>query len=78
MSKGKVVPKKMISIPRMELNGAVVSQRLENFIKLETGLTFVRVHHLMDASTVLGYSTRRVGGSRFMRVFLWQRYRLAA
>ena len=55
MAKCKIAPKTMLSIPRMELNGAVMANRVKNFLVKDTNLEFSEVHHLVDSSTVLGY-----------------------
>ena len=53
---GKVIaPKRIISVPRMELSGAVVGNRVKNFLLKETNLQFSRTINLVDSSTVLGY-----------------------
>ena len=39
----------------MELNGAVLSKRLEEFIDSSLDHQFENVYHLVDSSTVLGY-----------------------
>ena len=61
MAKGKIAPKNMVSIPRMELNGAVVGNRVKNFLVNETNLRFEKVYHLVDSSTVLGYIHKECG-----------------
>ena len=55
LSKCKIGPKSRISIPRMELNGAVINKRLKEFVDLTLKRKFERVIHLVDSSTVLGY-----------------------
>ena len=55
MSKGKIGPKSRITIPRMELNGAVVNKRLTDFVLQAMTTKFGKVIHLVDSSTVLGY-----------------------
>ena len=55
MSKSKIAPKHRISIPRLELNGAVLAKRLREFIIGELGADFSNVYHLVDSSTILGY-----------------------
>ena len=55
MAKSKIAPKRIISVPRMELSGAVVGNRVKNFLLKETNLQFSRVINLVDSSTVLGY-----------------------
>ena len=61
MAKCKVGPKHIVSIPRMELNGAVLSNRIKNFLVKETNLVFGTVYHLVDSSTVLGYLQKECG-----------------
>ena len=55
LSKGKIGPKSRITIPRMELNGAVVNKRLAEFVEHAVTRKFERVIHLVDSSTVLCY-----------------------
>ena len=62
MAKNKIAPKKgIITIPRMELNGAVVGNRMKNFLLKETNLKFAAVYQLVDSSTVLGYLQKDCG-----------------
>ena len=60
MSKSKIAPKKIVSIPRMELNGALLGNRIKNFIVKETLMKF-EVYHLLDSSAVLGYINKDCG-----------------
>ena len=55
MAKSKIAPKRIVSVSRMELCGAVLSNRLKNYLMKETNLVFSKVYHLVDSSTVLGY-----------------------
>ena len=55
LSKGKIGPKSRITIPRMELNGAVINKRLAEFVVGAVNIKFGRVIHLVDSSTVLCY-----------------------
>ena len=64
MAKGKIAPKGMTSIPRMELNGAVVGNRIKNFLIKETNIQFGEVYQLVDSSTVLGYLQKECGNFR--------------
>ena len=61
MAKGKIAPKNIVSIPRMELNGALLGNRIKNFILKETNLKFRKVYQLVDSSTVLGYVHKECG-----------------
>ena len=61
MAKCRIAPKNIISIPRMELNGAVIGNRIRNFIMKETNLEFSKVYQLVDSSTVLGYVQKECG-----------------
>ena len=51
-AKGKVAPSKKISIVRLELNGAIMSKRLRNFIKKETRFDFEREFFIVDSEIV--------------------------
>ena len=53
MAKSRISPIARISIPRMELNGAVISKRLRETIEEESRFEFSKVHHLIDSETVL-------------------------
>ena len=61
MAKSKIAPKNMVSIPRMELNGAVLGNRMKNFILKETNLEFEKVYQFVDSSTALGYVHKECG-----------------
>ena len=55
MAKSKIAPKHRITIPRLELNGAVMAKRIKEFVVGQTGMEFANIYHLVDSSTVLGY-----------------------
>ena len=55
MSKSKIAPRNRLSVPRLELNGAVLSKRLEEFLVSHLEQEFDNIYHLVDSSTVLGY-----------------------
>ena len=55
VSKSKIAPKNRLTVPRLELNGAVLAKRLREFVISEVDLTFGNIFHLVDSSTVLGY-----------------------
>ena len=61
MAKCKLAPKNILSIPRMELNGAVLGNRLKNFILKETNIEVSQVFQFVDSSTVLGYAQKEYG-----------------
>ena len=61
MAKSRIAPKNIVSVPRMELNGAVIGNRMKNFILKETNLKFSNVCQLVDSSTVLGYVQKECG-----------------
>ena len=45
----------------MELNGAVLGNRITNFILKDTSFKFSKVYQLVDSSTVLGYVHKECG-----------------
>ena len=53
MAKSRIAPINKVSIPKMELNAAVVSKRCRLVIEKELRYTFDRVFHLVDSETVL-------------------------
>ena len=61
MAKCKIAPKNIMSVPRMELAGAVLNNRLKNFLLKETNMEFQTVYQLVDSSTVLGYLHKHSG-----------------
>ena len=48
----------------MELNGAVMGNRMKNFLIKDTNLEFGEVYQLVDSSTVLGYVQKECGNFR--------------
>ena len=61
MAKGKIAPKNRVSIPRMELCGALLGERIKNFILKDTNLKFEKTYQFVDSSTVLGYVHKECG-----------------
>ena len=61
MAKCKISPKNILSVPRMELNGAVMGNRVKNYILKNTSIEFSRVYQLVDSSTILGYVHKESG-----------------
>ena len=61
-SKSRIAPMKKLSVPQMELNGAVMSKRARQLLERELRFSFEKVVHLIDSETVLhmlnGISTR--------------------
>ena len=53
LSKCRIAPVRRISVPQMELNGAVLSKRVRSVIEKESRFQFERVLHLIDSETVL-------------------------
>ena len=61
MAKSKIAPKNMLSVPRMELNGLVLGNRIKNYILKNSKMKFSKVYQLVDSSTVLGYIHKECG-----------------
>ena len=61
MAKCKIAPKNILSIPRMELDGSLMGNRMKNFLVKDTNLEFAKIYHLVDSSTVLGYLQKESG-----------------
>ena len=55
MSKSRISPIKPLTMPRLELQAAVLSIRLYNFILKELDIKFDSVHYWVDSSLVLQY-----------------------
>ena len=51
-SKNRISPKRKLTVPRLELCGAVIACRLRNTIMKETNFSFDKVFHLVDSSIV--------------------------
>ena len=61
MAKSKIAPKNMLSVPRMELNGLVMGNRIKNYILKNSKMKFSKIYQLVDSSTVLGYIHKECG-----------------
>ena len=61
MSKCRIAPKHLVSVPRMELNGALTGNRIKNFLIKNTNLKFSKTFQFVDSSTVLGYVHKQCG-----------------
>ena len=55
LSRGKIGPKSRLTIPRMELNGAVINKRLAEFAESALTRKIGGTIHLVVSSTVLCY-----------------------
>ncbi|XP_035657338.1 uncharacterized protein LOC118403009 [Branchiostoma floridae] len=55
VGKSRVTPLKKITIPRLELNAAVVAVRVDSMLKRELDLKVDRTHFWTDSTTVLKY-----------------------
>ena len=53
LAKCRIAPINRVSIPQMELNGAVLSKRCRKVIETESRFKFDRILHLVDSETVL-------------------------
>ena len=53
MAKSRIAPINRVSIPQMELNGAVINKRIRDVITSESRFEFEKVHQLVDSETVL-------------------------
>ena len=51
-AKSRLAPIKKITIPRLELNGALLSARLSDFISKETTIEFERTYFIVDSEIV--------------------------
>ena len=53
MAKCRIAPVSRISIPQMELNGAVLSKRCRKVVEAECRYTFDKIYHFVDSETML-------------------------
>ena len=61
MAKCKIAPKKTLLIPRMELDGERIGNRIKNFLIKDTDLEFDKVFYFVDSSTVPGHLQKKSG-----------------
>jgi len=64
MSKSRLAPIKVITLPRLELNAAVVGARLGQFIVDEIDLPITRISYWTDSMLVLQYIKTHNNDSR--------------
>ena len=55
MAKGRVAPVRQLTVPRLELQSAVMAVSLGDLIKREHDVTIESTHYWSDSSTVLGW-----------------------
>ena len=60
LGKSRVVPKKLISIPRLELTAVVLSVKMTCLLKKELDINFVDEVFSTDSKVILGYITNTV------------------
>ncbi|XP_060573472.1 uncharacterized protein LOC132731323 [Ruditapes philippinarum] len=70
MGKSRVSPLKQVTIPRLELNAAVVSVRVSNFLQNELDFDGLEQWYWTDSNVVLGYISN---DSRRFHVFVANR-----
>ena len=75
MAQSKISPNNRLTIPRLELNGVVLSQSLEDFLVTQLGMNFANVYHLVDSSTVLGYLHKQDAKLKPLREYMSARSR---
>ena len=52
VAKSRLAPMKRITIPRLELNGALLAARLRDFVSRETTMTFSKTYCIIDSEIV--------------------------
>ena len=73
MSKSRVAPQKVVTIPRLELTAATLSVKMSLFLKEELGLKINREYFWTDSRVVLGYINN---DARRFHVFVANRVQL--
>ena len=61
LGKARVVPKKFVSIPQLELTAAVLSVKIASLVKKELNLGEVTEYFWTDSNIVLGYIRNNTG-----------------
>lgn len=62
MAKNRIAPTRQLTIPRLELCGAVLSARLRKKIMNGSGFSFEKVIHLVDSAIVRAQSQKESYG----------------
>lgn len=52
IAKNRIAPVRQLSVPRLELCGAVMAARLREIIIKESSWEFESIYHIVDSSTV--------------------------
>ena len=69
LSKSRLAPSKRITMPRLELSGALLSARLLDFIKKHTRLAFKKAYMIVDSEIVRAMLQKEsYGFNTFIRV----------
>ena len=69
MAKSKIAPKRIVSVPRMVLCGAVLSNRLKNYLLKVTNLIFEHTAQGLDTKFDLGRFAKKAQSMVFYQFF---------
>ena len=72
-AKARVTPKKVVTIPRLELTAAVISVKMSTFLREELDITIDREYFWTDSLVVLGYTNN---DARRFHVFVANRVQI--
>ena len=76
MAKGRVAPVRQLTVPRLELQSAVMAVRLGDLIEREHDVGIESTHYWSDSSLYCAGSEARAGATTRLWRIVWRKYRI--